>query len=380
VLFPHPWSRSSYLVQSCLAALSFWLRYACQMRAYNLSHKQKNLQRGVALLLVIFIVALCSILVVNLAYSANIGARLNAHSQQGLRAEYLLKSALNLARVLLKEDTSPEDARKDPWGLFMQGILIPPELLGLTQQNVRVSLEIRPEESKFPLKALMPPGQSTPDIRWRDALQCLFQRLGFDEDQEEDQSGFFPRKNFSSAELVANLIDYMDSDNVAYADSSFAQGIEGSSTLPEGFFPNERIQRVGELASIPGFTPTRIRKLTPLVATNGNSKVNINVAPAAVLACLSGLSGRLGDSEVQAILSFRDSEEGPFESTSLTASLESKIGEPATTAISGMYSAESNWFQVLAKVEDGSSLYFLRAYVSQPTAGELPIVRSVELF
>jgi type II secretory pathway component PulK len=45
-----------------------------------------------------------------------------------------------------------------------------------------------------------------------------------------------------------------------------------------------------------------------------------------------------------------------------------------------MTTVESKWFQVLAKIDYQTSTYFMRAYISRNKSGELPEIRSIELF
>jgi type II secretory pathway component PulK len=314
-------------------------------------------------------------LVLNLAYSTFMGSRINVMVEHSTQAEYFLKSAVNFARVLIKEDVTAEDGFQDIWGKFSNGAPVPLELLGIQQPNMRIELEIRPEESKVPLRTLVPIAGGEPDLKWRGVLARLFHNLGFDDDQEEDQTGYFQGRHFTSEELVANLIDYMDQDKESYSPGDFASGIEAE--LPEDTFPNARINRVGELKVIPGFTPARIRKLEPLVTVFGNSRINMNLAPAVVI---KSLSEDINDQEIESITAFRKSEEGPFTFENQKEKLGEMIGESLYDRINTMISVESRWFQVLAKVDYGTSTYFMRAFLSKEASGELPQIRSVEIF
>lgn len=296
-------------------------------------------------------------------------------TERGMQAEYLLKSAVNFARILLKEDITSEDSVQDFWGPFSSGAPIPLELLGIQEPNVRVALEIRPEESKIPLRALVPTSAGEPDIKWRDTLVRLFRNLGFDADGEEDQTGLFPGRQFSSEELVANLVDYMDQDKESYRPGDFASGIE--SDLPQEYFPNTRITRVGEIKVIPGFTPARIRRIEPLITVFGNSRVNINLAPEVVL---RSLSEDLNEQQIESIGEFRKGEDGPFTFQNQKERLSEMIGESTYDRINTMISVESRWYQVLAKVDYGATTYFMRAFLSKEEKNELPAIRSLEIF
>ncbi len=297
-------------------------------------------------------------------------------AERGLQAEYMLKSAVSFARVLIKQDISPEDGPQDFWGKFSGGTAVPLELLGIDEPNTHVELEIRPEESKFPLRAVLPINGGEPDKNWRDALVRLLAAEGFNDDEEKDHTGYFPDRVFKADELVAALIDYMDQDTESYDAGDFAKGIE--SELPEGLFPNARIlRRVGELKTIPGFSPKRMRALEPMVTIFGANVVNLNLAPTLVI---KSLSEEITDQHVASILEFRNSKDGPFTFENRKEKLSEILGESLYEKISPMTTVESKWFQVLAKIDYQTSTYFMRAYISRNKSGELPEIRSIELF
>ncbi len=330
-------------------------------------------ERGVALILVLALVALSTILITQLTYSTSLDMRLHLMAKRSLEAEYLLKSAVNFGRSILKEDTSPEDAAQDTWATFRDGLEIPKELLQVDDPSVRVELEIRPEESKLPIRSLVS-GQSV-NKKWRDVFVRLFQELGFDDDNEEDNSGLFPGKVFTSDQMVANLIDFMDKDQESYRDDDFVSGIE-SSGVPEGTFPNRHIRWLGELNSVPGFTRQRVRMITPFITSYGNGRrININLAPRLVLRVLHP---DIDEAAVDAIIEFREAQ--AFDNQNRKTELTPIVGESIYNEITSMIDVQSRWFQLLAKVDYGASTTFMRAYVSQGDSGELPIVRISEIF
>ncbi|RIL12544.1 MAG: hypothetical protein DCC75_00280 [Proteobacteria bacterium] len=339
----------------------------------NLSRRS---QSGVALLLVVFLVALASVLVLDLAYSTFLGGRLSASAERQLQAEYLLKSALNISRVLLREDKTIEDSPKDDWGIFKDGLAVPAEWLGLTQPNIQVQLEIRPEDTKFPLRQLVPSG-SAPNTKWVSSLYRLFQQMDFDNDKEADPSGPFKGKHFESRELIGNLLDYMDYDKESYSDGTYS-GLEGQ--LPDGTFPNLPIQRVGELSVIPGFTAERIRRLYPFITARTTNSINLNFAPKAVL---KALHADLSDASIDEIASFRDSEDGPFTQAQWTSQIANFVSSDILDGPDGiriMLSPASRQFQVISKIDYGTSTYFMQALIEKGSPRELPKIRAFELY
>ncbi|MDC0357651.1 type II secretion system protein GspK [Oligoflexia bacterium] len=331
-------------------------------------------EEGVAIILVILVISLASILVVNLTYTASLEARSNLVVERGLKAEYLLKSAVSFAQALIRADVTPDvDGVQDVWAQFHEGSVIPLSLLGIDDPALTIEVEIRPVESKIPLRQL------ATNKKWRDILSRLFQKLGFDDDKEEDQTGLLSGRILKSHDLVAALIDYMDHDNKSFRSDDFP-GIGIEESLPEGTFPNENIRRIAELSSIPGFTPARIRLLTPFVrGARGGTTININLAPAIVL---RSLDEDLDEGQVQQIDDFRRSAEGPFgeKGAKLKEDLNELIGKDLADKISWALDSDSRYFQVIAKVDYGTSTYFMRAYLSQRRDTQLPNIQSVELF
>lgn len=341
---------------------------------------KKSSERGVAIVLVVFIVALATILVVNLTHSTFLAARSNSMVEQRLKAEYILKSAVNVARALIKADDTTEDYNQDGWAIFSGGQQIPLEFLGINEPGLEVQLEIRAEEAKINILALVPSSaRSSADPKWRGTLVRLFRELGFDDDGETDHTGNFNNRVFTSEELVAGLIDYMDSDQDSYEDKDgpFASGYE--SQLPEGYFSNKPVARISEISRIPGFTPARVRAITPFITVQGNRRININLAPRLVI---KSLSENLTDDMVSQIISFRDGEEGPFtrDGGKFRQPLEDILGAEVFSEIHPNIDYRGRYFQVLAKVDYGSNAAFMRAVLREGGFNQAPAIRSFELF
>ena len=342
-------------------------------------------ERGVALILVTFIVALATIIVVSLTYNTYMAARSNMVAERSLQAEYLLKSLLNFARVLIKEDTTEESSAKDPWGRFAGGQNLEPSLLGFDIPGLQMQLEINAEDAKVPVPALMlTTVNSDPDLKWRNVIECLFRDLGFDNDQQEIwKQKPFEGRFFNAQQMTANLIDYMDPNSESYEVQGFEKGVEGElNEKDQDIFRNSAMLELDELAKIPGFTPSRLRKVLPYMTTHGaKTRVNVNLAPRRILKCLnSGMTEAAADK----IIAFRESAEGPFTRENIAAEMQKILDESTWSAISLMVNAgpqnESPHFQVLAKVDYGAATFFMRAYVYRWNAGELPVIYSVEIF
>lgn len=334
-------------------------------------------QRGIALILVTFIIALATIVVVNLTYSTYLSARSNSVVERSLYAEYLLKSSVNLAIALLKADPDQnKDGPQDAWAKFANGIPLPPSLLGLEEQNMNIEIEITPENQKYPVRSLINIATNTADPTSRDRLARLFQELGFDSDTDEvPQSGMWKGSFFDSKALVANLIDYMDADTTSYSDANFTGGIEDA--LPKDSFPNKVVDRISEIAAVPGFTPHRMQIIESFLTSFDQGRINVNFAPPQVLMALDpGMSS----SQIDGILGYRSSEKGPYSYSD--GELQRTINDSTVYQnISPVIGYNSRYFLIIAKVEFGTQAFFARAMITRDGGpNNAPDIHSLEMF
>jgi len=347
----------------------------------------KKKSAGIALILVMLVIAITSALTLYLGSSIYFSARIHRAYIQRVQAEFLLKSSLNVARMLVAQSNGSADPPKNSWGPLVQGVELPGELLGVEEPNVIVGLEMSSLDSRLTLRKLYDHSNGTPGdahdlfLRWRDSFARLFQSLGFDNDGEVATQG--PSKGifFNSQALVANLIDYLDSDEASYqGEGEFADGIEGS--LPKGTFANKQeIRALSELESIPGFTSTRIKQLSPYVTSEQVDQANVNLISSKVL---MAMAPDLSEANAGAIIDFARGPDGPYE-TFTFANLLSPYFEDFDE-ISRMLTVKSSHLQVVSKVQYGTSKYFLRATLDKSMMGiqgsqeQLPEVIKLELF
>jgi type II secretory pathway component PulK len=347
---------------------------------------QNKQSKGVALLLALFAVTLASALSIFIGNKTYFQSKLHIQSLQRIKAEYLLKSALNVARVLVSQQTATisADPPRDTWGQFTQGVTLPAQFLGVTEPNLSLGLEISPENGKLSLATIKySPGSSASvlniDRRWRKIFADLFRVLGFDNDGQADLTGKFRGKVFKSNELVANLIDYVDADGESFpSDEGIPQGIE--SSLPKGFFPNKPISQISELSNIPGFTAKRIEILTPFVTVEKeqSDRININATTPQVLLALYPDANI---NSIQQVITYVRGPEGPINKTTIDRELPKFINYNAANSI---LTDTSKKIQVIARVQFGATRYFLRAIIDKEnnasTSSSLPTVSRIEFF
>lgn len=354
---------------------------------------QPHSERGVALLLAIFMIALSAILLVSLADSTYVTMRLNSATERRVQAEYILKSAVNFARVLIKNDITPDkdDPTQDAWMQFSgDGREIPGEMLGLPDQNVRITLSIGSLTGKFPIQGLL--NQSgEPDKKFIEILKRLLDNLGFNNPTTAGSSSSAisgasaatPRA-FSTEQLVANIVDYLDTDQTSFSLPGLPntyQGIEGELD-PDAPLRNDRRfdSLASELALVPGFTSAQVKQLLPHLANSKHAKININFASAELIQALDPNISKL---DADKIVQFRTpGGGGPFTANDLSQQLNGLVDPTVAQNISSMLSANTKRFQIIAKVDYGTSVFMASAEldISGRSAGKPPDLKALMLY
>ena len=342
-------------------------------------------QGGLALIMVIVMIAITSALLMSLTDSTYISMRLNRAAEQRSRAEYILKSVVNLAAAIIKTDTNDtDDRRNDFWMQYEQGADVPVQWLGINEPNVRVSLLISSEKGKIPIKSVV--RGTGADPFWPKVLLALFEILEFDNGPlSSAMSADSPVALPSSTQLVASLIDYLDEDTDSFSDGTM-QGIEGDLPPTEEFRNDGRIDSIAsELSSIPGFSSGRIQALLPFVSDRTTSQVNINVANETVLrALVRAAASDLNDAdEVSRILACRDPATGAAFNNNLQSQLrECGVDERVINLASrGQIGAKGDVYYIIAKVEFGNASRFMAsAYILKNSGGRFPTIDSLLLY
>jgi len=249
--------------------------------------------RGMALLVVLAIVALLTSLLTELAFSTLVDLRLTETFRDTTRAYYLAKGGITAGRMILQDDRNHYDGLDELWS---QGVINYPVHDG------SVTVRIIDQDGKLGVNALV--SGNTPSALMVDRFYRLFVALELDDLADP-------------AELTANLIDWLDSGNAPYT-----QILTGGVAIPvsgaedayyQGLSPpyptkNGRLDTLDELSLIKGFTPEVLRRVLPHVGLHDLVAVNINTASAAVLRALDPL---VDDAVAATLIAYR--QETPIE-------------------------------------------------------------------
>lgn len=324
--------------------------------------------KGVALVLVVFIVALASMLVINLTYSTFLAARTTGLVERSLQSEYLLKSLLNFSQILIQNDTDVNVDSYGPdelWGIFASNPQIPNHYFGITDQSSEISMQIVPTNSKFNISLLgnitSNPNRSDPDARAQQ-IESMMNELGFDDDLlEADNKKIAGGKSYSVREVIGNLIDWQDRDDKSF-DDPFYTGME--KQVNKDSIRNKKFNLIGQLSEVPGITPRRLQALIPYISTIGaaqsvRSGLNVNTATPEVLIYAHP---EIDEGTVSSIQQYLDSS-GPFKTTQ---DITNSGVLPTDLVASSIFTTSSSSFDIYAEVKSGLQRpYYLKARLAR---------------
>ncbi|MCB0344043.1 MAG: general secretion pathway protein GspK [Bdellovibrionales bacterium] len=323
-------------------------------------------ERGIALLLVVFIVSLATVIVFDLGVSSRLDQRISRSFTESVQAEFILKSELNLARILLeapKLDGIQEDWLNEPWALIGSAPALP--ISGFAGNPRLMIVDVA---GKIDLNAVAPPAgtvapptgsASNPGeqlaLFWKNAMRELLTKAGFVREQYEADLYRTPGNiAYDPADQVAVLQDWIDEDKRSYSSASFdGDGFE--SQAPDGMFLNRRLKSLGEMLLVPGFTPERAARIGRFVTVStlpstAQRQINVNTAPIEVLLAI-------GFPEQQAIEIIQQRANLPITQAILNTLVE---GDPQLRQVTRVTSTE---FQVLAQVAMPTVTRWLEARV-----------------
>lgn len=276
-------------------------------------------ERGIALILVLVVIALLVSLVVDFSYTMRVDLTLAANLRDETKALYTARSGTEVARLMLKEDDPVYDSLDEDWAQFTEH----PGFISQDDEG-RFKGTIKDEASKIAINELVTEAGEVDEDRLKQ-LTRLFQLLELDLD------------------LIDPILDWLDPD-----DRPRPLGAEDEYYL--GLSPpypckDSPLSAVEELLLVKGMTEDIFygdeekKGLVHYLTTFSEGKVNINTAPSLVL---QTLSDSIDEGLAQALLDYRQEE--PFKTIEevnnvpgVTAEIYSEIN-PVITVQSSTFS------------------------------------------
>ncbi len=243
-------------------------------------------QRGAALLLALFVMALATMIVTGLFWRQFVLIRTIENQQLAAQSRFLLHGALDWAAAILRQQTHPTyDALSDPWAQPLAPTRL--DQLGETSApaaQATIAGRIEDAQARFNLRNLLQASGAI-DPTQLGVLAKLAALLGTPGD---------------TAALIARYVA------AAYAGTA-PVAVPGAASGNASLAANRPLPPVfpADLQGIPGISPAAARALAPFVIMldQGGTPVNFNTAPPEVMAAvIPGLN--IGDAN--AIAAERD--------------------------------------------------------------------------
>ncbi|HUI08036.1 MAG TPA: type II secretion system minor pseudopilin GspK [Verrucomicrobiae bacterium] len=298
-------------------------------------------QRGVAIIIVLWVVLVLSLLISGFAFTMHVETAVASFARKQLKAEMLARSGIEVARMQLILDLqSPTeggfDAPNQAWATNEE--LYVDHELGDGTYNVKVI----DEESKLPINIAT-------DVQ----LKRLLNLLGVDP--------------FDADIIVDSILDWIDTDDLTRlngAESDYYQSLS-----PPYRAKNAPIDRIEELLLVRGVTPelfhgtpaTNDTEAQPglenVLTTMSSGRVNVNTASAVVLRALLNID----EDQIQAILTRRDGADGipgteddqPFRTTDEFFTAVGTLDQATLQQVQGLVDVNSSFFTVTSTGEVG---------------------------
>jgi general secretion pathway protein K len=238
---------------------------------------RRDREQGMVLLLVLLVVVLLTTLLTEFAFSTLVDLRLTETFRDSTKAYYLAKGGINAGSMLLKEDHNRHDSFNEAWH---QGVT------GYPVGDGSVSIRIEDLGGKLAVNSLVI--GNDPQAVMVDRFYRFFSVMELPAPA-------------NPAELTAALIDWLDSGDDTYREIRVddrklpVNGAESAYYLglsPAYRCKNAPLHTLEELVNIKGFTPEVIKRITPYLAVNGDTRININTAGVEVIMALSSAVDR----------------------------------------------------------------------------------------
>ena len=253
-------------------------------------------QQGSALILVLWVLGLLSMLVASFAFEAHIELRLTSFYRDRTKAEYLARSGLDIAELLVAKSAQMQGAERDE-AKAGSDIWYDPALQlakGGTVSLVHDLAEAGVGQGLIRLSI-------TPEPARRNINQLIDQTLASDETWERIfDVGGIPQEMWPT--LIDSFYDWTDQDSAPRPDGAETDDYYANLEKPYRA-RNGPLDTVGELALIKGFSKDILEGgtlstgmfesdtvvmsgISDMLTTYGDGKVNINAASARVLRTL----------------------------------------------------------------------------------------------
>ncbi|MBC7660656.1 MAG: general secretion pathway protein GspK [Chitinophagaceae bacterium] len=285
---------------------------------------EKASQKGVAIIITLFMITLMTLFMADMQVNAVVSSELAVANRDNLKAEYIAKSGANLANFLISVDlaidlsmaelqgdaASVTDGPGDIWGQLNNFPIggDTPELLGSLQQGFDLSkvgdskvidtfklfeghftINVQDETSRINVNYC---GIRSTEAKCKAALKLLVNCPA--------EKEYLDRKKIQPAEVVGNIVDWVDSNTEPDAESGHGSESDPyNSREPKVSPKNSFFDSLDELNMVAGWDPDMQKIFSPFLTvypmpleaardntSNASFLINFNSAPRELLNCL----------------------------------------------------------------------------------------------
>jgi general secretion pathway protein K len=323
-------------------------------------------QRGVAIVIVLWVIMVLSLLISGFAFTMHVETQLASYARKELKAEMLARSGIEVAKMqLLLHQQSAADAAYDAlnqdWATNEE--LYVNHELGDGTFNVKIT----DEQSKMPIN-------TASEVQ----LQRLMTLLNVDPSDGDI--------------IVDSILDWKEPGDLTRLNG--AKSAYYMSLSPPYRSKGALLDRVDELLLVRGVTPELYRGtpatdkdpaqpgLADVFTTMSSGQVNVNTASAIVLQAMLGLN----EVQVQAVLSRRDGADGipgtdddlPFHTVEEFFATVGNLDATTLPVVQALVAVSSSYFTIKSTGEVGGVKHTILATVRRDN-GNLQIVMWQEM-
>ncbi len=303
------------------------------------SHRPPRLERGLALITAMLVVAIVATIAAYLSLGQEIWIRQTQNLADRSQADKVADGALVLALQVLNaaaKDNKPTDDLTQNWARTL-----PP----MPVENGTVTVVINDAQALFNLNSVCLNG--VPSQPYIGVFQRLLQSLGLD------------------PTLTDALIDWIDPDSQPRPNG--AEDLYYLTLKPPYRTANQPLQSVDELRLVRGFDSKTVEKLAPYVAALPvQTPVNINTTNAVVL---SALFNNLSLQAAQGLVDQRDKNNQPFAGKS---DLQTRAGQAPVD--DSTYDVKTSYFLVDVQTNFGRLFRETQTLISRPPGGQPSVI------
>jgi general secretion pathway protein K len=256
-------------------------------------------RHGFVLIVVIFFTVLLFSGIATFLRRSTLDAAIVRNRDYAARAEALARGGVRLAIVLLQQDLLEEQAQRSPKAETALDLWAQADQLVIqTEDGGTLRFHVEDASARIPLNAIIPAENAEPSQA--DRMQQFL--VAFLEKIVEEMPGRPEEKPYEPRELAANLIDWLDEDDVTPRGEPEDEWYQQQD--PPYRTPKEHaLLSVDDLALVRGFDPPLVDALRPYVSAFPlvGGGVNPNTAPTWVLASMDAgndvLNARIGDED-----------------------------------------------------------------------------------